>query len=117
MTNNFVRGQDPKEAIGLGYREVFKSMEGCLLLTEKDLYQNVNNTYYDLETVQLQNIRKRNDFIFTAFVIIIIIGDRFRILKNRISNDYEIYSIEELPEMVFRLKILYDKWMKERSQL
>jgi len=117
MNNNFERGRDPKEAIGLGYREIFKSMENCYLLTEQDLYQNVNHQYNSLETVSTQNIKKRNEFIFGAFVIIIVIGDRFRILKNRFSNDGEIYSIEELPDMIFRLKKLYDIWMKERNQL
>ena len=117
MVNNFVRGQDPKESIGLGYREVFKSMEGCLLLTEQDLYQFTNNQYYDLETVQTQNIKKRSQFIFSALVIIIVIGDRFKIMKNRLANDYEIYPISELPKTVFRLKELYDIWMKERNQL
>ena len=115
--NNFERGIDPKEAIGLGYKETFKSMEGCLLLTEKDLYQNINNQYYDLETVQTSNIKKRAQMIFSAFIIIIVIGDRFRILKNRISNDYRIYPIKELPEMIFKMKVLYDDWMRERGQL
>lgn len=116
--NNFERGIDPKEAIGIGYREVFKSMEGCLLLTEQDLYQNVNNQYWDLESVTTQNIRKRSTFLFSAFVIIIVVGDRFKIMKNRLSNDDgQIYPIKELPEMVFRLKKLYDIWMKERNQL
>lgn len=114
--NNFERGGDPKEAIGLGYKEVFKSMKGCLLLTEQDLYQNINHQYYDLETVQTQNIKKRSERIFSAFIIIIVIGDRFRIMKNRLANDYEIYPISELPETVFRLKKLYDIWMKERGQ-
>lgn len=115
--NNFERGIDPKVAIGLGYKEIFKSMEGCLLLDETDLYQNINHQYYSIETISTQNLKKRSEFLFHAFVIIIVVGDKFRILKNRISNDSEIYPINELPEMIFKLKILYDNWMKERNQL
>ena len=63
---NFERGGDPKISIGLGYRELFKSMKGCHLLTEEDLYQNVNNQYYSIDTVRTQNIKKRNEFIFQA---------------------------------------------------
>jgi len=111
--NNFERGLDPKEAIGLGYKEVFKSMKGCFLLSEEDLYQNVNHQYYSIETVSTQNLK----FLFSAFVIIIVVGNRFKIMKNRLSSDDgKIYPIEELPEMVFRLKKLYDIWMKERNQ-
>jgi len=115
--NNFVRGQDPKEALGIGYKEVFKSMEGCIMVTERDLYPNINNRFYDIETITVSNIRVQSKFIFNAFVIIVCFKDQFRIMKNRISADYQIYPIEELPEMIFRLKILYDKWMKERNQL
>jgi hypothetical protein len=114
--NNFERGRDPKEAIGLGYKEIFKSMEGCLLLTEKDLYQNINNQFYSIETIQLQNIRKQSTTLFEAFIIIIVFAGKFRILKNRISNDFTVYPIEELPGMVFKLKKLYDDWMKERGR-
>ena len=107
---NFERGADPKEAMGLGYKEVLKSMEGCFLLTEKNLYQNVNHQYYSIETVQIQNIAKTSEFLYSAFVIIIIVGDKFRFMKNRFSNDNEIYPIKDLPEMTLRLKKLYDNW-------
>jgi hypothetical protein len=114
---NFERGKDPKESIGIGYREIFKSMERCLWITEKDLFQNIDNQYYRIETITTSNLRVRSEFIYGAFVIIIVFPDKFRIMKNRFSGDNGIYPIEELPEMIFRLKILYDKWMDERSVL
>lgn len=117
--NNFERGRDPKVSIGLGCREIFKSMEGCLLLTEKDLYQNINNQYYDLETVKTTNIKSRSDFIFNSFIIIIVIENRFRIIKNRFANnlgyDKEIHFIEDLPKIIFQLKALYDDYMTRKS--
>ena len=113
---NFERGIEPKESIGLGYREVLKSMEGCYLLMEEDLYQNVNNIYYSIKTVRTQNIKKRNEFIYSALIIIIIIGKEFRIMKNRFSTDNnEIYPIEVLPKMIFKLKELYDDYMTRKS--
>lgn len=112
---NFERGIDPKEAIGLGYKEVLKSMKGCLLLTEKDLYQNINNQYHNIETVSIKNFRVGSQFLYHAFVIIVIVGDKFRIFKNRISDDNEIYSLEDLPEMVFKLKKAYDEWFAIRK--
>jgi len=113
---NFERGGDPKISIGLGYRELFKSMKGCHLLTEEDLYQNVNNQYYSIDTVRTQNIKKRNEFIFQALIIIIIVGKKFRIMKNRFSSDNDkIYPIEALPKTIFELKKLYDDYMTRKS--
>jgi len=112
---NFERGGDPKVSIGLGYREIFKSMKECYLFTEADLYQNVNNQYHSIETVRTQNIRKRNEFIFSALIIIIIVGKEFRIMKNRFSTDNnEIYPIEALPKTIFKLKELYDDYMTRK---
>jgi hypothetical protein len=114
--NNFQRGIDPKVSIGLGYREIFKSMERCYLFTEADLYQNVDHQYHSIETVSTQNIRKRNEFIFSALIIIIAIGDKFRIMKNRFFRDNDkIYPIGDLPKIIFELKELYDDYMIRKN--
>ncbi|MFA5153769.1 MAG: hypothetical protein WC554_14505 [Clostridia bacterium] len=107
----FERGLDPKEAMGIGYKAIFNSMEGCLLLTEKDLYQILNN----IETISIHNIKRRSELLFSAFVIIVVMDDKFKIMKNRFSTDSGIYPISELPEIVFKLKKLYDEWFKLRK--
>ena len=113
---NFVRGLDPKEAMGTGWRAILSSMKYCLLITEKDLYQNINNQYYDLETVKVTNIRKQSRFLYDAYVIIVVIGDNFKIFKNRISNDEnQIYKIEELPEIILKIKKIYDETHEKRN--
>lgn len=106
---NFERGLDPKEAMGTGWKGILNSMKYCLLLTEKDLYQNVNNQYYDIESVKIMNIRKKRIYLYEAFIIIIVLGDKFKIIKNRFSNDNQIYKIEKLPDMIFKIKKIYDK--------
>jgi len=114
---NFQRGIEPKECLGLGYMEVFKSMKSCLMGTEEDLYQNVNNQFYTIEGIQLQNIRKKSDLFYSSLLIIVVFKEKFKIIKNRFTNDNGIYPIEELPEMIFRLKKHYDIWMTERRHL
>lgn len=115
---NFERGKDPKETIGLGYKEILKSMKRCLLITEKNLYQNVNHQYYNIETIETRNIAIRKEFLYDAFIIIIIVEDKFRIMKNRFSNDnsLEIYPIKDLPEMTLKLKKLYDYWAESNLE-
>jgi hypothetical protein len=109
---NFERGINPKDAMKIGYIEIFESMKGCLLLTEKDLYQTLNHPYFSLETVRITNIRKQKSALYEAFVIIIVIEDKFRIIKNRFStNKDKIFDIKELPGIVFELKTAYDKWI------
>ena len=111
----FIRGLDPKEAMGTGWRAVYKSMGHCLFLTEKDIYQNINNQYFDIQSIKISNIRKQSRSIYEALIIIVVFKDQFRIMKNRFSypnfNYSSIYEIEELPKVIFKLKEQYDNYM------
>jgi hypothetical protein len=115
---NFERGIDPKHAMGIGWRAMFESMGDWLLFTEKDLYPSKNwndisdNTrhYHDISDVSTIHIHKNIIPLHGASVIIIIIEDKFKILKNRFSHHDKIYKIEKLPEIVFEIKKEYDRW-------
>jgi len=111
----FVRGLDPKEAMELGWRATYKSMNNCLLLTEKDLYQNIRNRYDNIRTIRLTNIRLLSRSVYDAYVIIIIFKEEFRIMKNRfeyLNYNYSlIYKIDELPKIIFELKKKYDNFI------
>jgi len=113
---NFERGKEPKEALGLGWREVFKSMKshGWLLFEEKDIYQNINNQYYDIEGVSVHNIKSTRKYLYSATLIILVIKDKFKILKNRYGSDPYIGKIEDLPQMIFDLKTIADHQWKHR---
>jgi hypothetical protein len=110
--NNFERSDNPNKSLGVGYNGIIQSMNEWLIVTEKDLYQNVNHQYYSIDDIQLLNIRGRRNFqIFEATLVIVIYHGQFRILKNRYSIDNGIYPEDELPAMIFKLKRIHDtKW-------
>jgi len=112
---SFQRGQDIKDVLDLGYKNALKSMGGCLVFTEKDIYQDINDKSFKIEDLKIENIRKQSTSLYMALVIIVITGDKFRILKNRVSDDSSTYSRDRFPEIVFRIKKAYDEWFAIRG--
>lgn len=110
---NFERGKDPKTALGIGWEKVLEKMGG-LVFYETDLYQNINHQYYDIKSISIHNIRKGKKWLYEAYIIIVIVGNQFRIMKNRIGNDDQIYPLTELPSTVLKLKEKYDVWKDSR---
>lgn len=109
---NFERGKDPIRALDLGWKKVLEEMGGRIFY-EKDLYQNINNQFFTLDEVRIQNIKSRRGrgYLFEASLIIVVIGSHFKILKNRFSNECGgIYKCKDLPQMIFDLKRTWDKY-------
>lgn len=116
---NFERGKDPKEAMNLGWKEIFESMKpyGWVLFTEKDLYQNFNLQYRDITDITFDNLRSTRIVLYKATLIILIVKNKFKILKSR-YNIYvnQIRDIKDLPKVVFDFKKCYEFKINSRKK-
>jgi hypothetical protein len=103
---NFERGIDPKKALGLGWEKVFDEMGG-LIFYKESIYQNINHHDYSIQEISLQNIAAGKKYLYKASIIIVVVDNQFKIIKNTMGNDggnSVIYSLSELPEIIFKIK-------------
>jgi hypothetical protein len=110
----FERGRDPKEAMGLGLEGMVKEVNGIIVRAED--FTPVPKTIDDLEggirpmdctkpTLHIPPERYRD-----ADVIVAIVGDKYKLIKNRywlIGIDDQIQeegNVSDIPELVEVLK-------------
>jgi hypothetical protein len=111
---NFERGIEPKKVLGIGWEKVLEEMGG-ILIREDGLYRNLNNPNYDIREITIHNIRGSSKLLYEAYIIIIIIGDQFRIMKSRVGPYYNrIGPVSKLPSVVLDFKKKYDVWKDSR---
>lgn len=110
----FERGLDPKKILDIGWEKVLKDMRGRIY-TEKDLYQNVNNQFYTIEQVKIQNIRDKSHHLYNAVLIIVIVGTNFKVIKNvfRRKDMDMVYPTKKLSQYIIDLVPEWKKWKEK----
>lgn len=81
---NFVRGQDPKEAMGIGLDSILKEIGGIILREDAETWDHIKG---DIENQNREELRITKYDLKNKNVIIGVSRERYTILKNRFQYD------------------------------
>lgn len=111
---NFERGRDIKDVLDLGWKHVFEEIGGVIFRKE-DLYSTPVQYSLELEKIGLGNLRAKGSMqlVYEASIVVIIMDNKFRIIKNRFSDDMGIYPIDHFPDYV--MNVLKPLWEKRKN--
>lgn len=111
---NFERGRDVKDVLDLGLKHIFEEIGGVIFRKEH-LYPTPVQPILELEKIGLHNLRPKGSMqlVYEASIVVIIMDNRFRIMKNRFSDDMGIYQIDHFQDYV--MNVLKPLWEERKN--